>query len=58
MGTNQMTTLPTEPIGMLPDGTLSIVKANDPRFCQRIVDEEGNLVELGEEKSEIERPNI
>jgi hypothetical protein len=36
--------LPNEPIGMLPDGTLNIVKIDDPPFTPLIVDDLGRAL--------------
>jgi hypothetical protein len=33
-----------EPIGLLPDGTINIVKAGDPPFKPEVFDREGRLV--------------
>ena len=43
---------------MLPDGTLDIVRANDPGFHPTVVDDASNVVELDDDKDEIARPNI
>lgn len=37
------------PPGMLPDGKLDIVKADDPPYRPTLVDDDGNVIEEGEE---------
>jgi hypothetical protein len=36
-----MSTLPDEPIGILPDGTLNVVKIDDPPFEPMVYDDRG-----------------
>ena len=36
-------------IGMLPDGKLNVVDRDAPPFKPKIVDDEGNEVEIGED---------
>lgn len=40
------TTLEDAPIGSLPDGGISIVQKDDPPFKVKVVDDEGNEVEM------------
>jgi hypothetical protein len=42
-------TLPNDPIGILPDGSLNVVKADDPPFHPNIVDDRGNIVEVDDD---------
>jgi hypothetical protein len=37
----KMSTLPDEPIGILPDGTLNVIKIDDPPFQPKVVDDRG-----------------
>jgi hypothetical protein len=45
-------TLPKDPIGILPDGSLNVVKAGDPAFRPSVVDDEGKVVEVDDDKLE------
>jgi hypothetical protein len=47
--TKPPTTLPDEPIGLGPDGKILIVNADDPPFRPTVVDEDGNVVEIGDD---------
>jgi hypothetical protein len=38
---------PNDPIGVFLDGTLSIVKADDPPFRPKVVDDQGTIIEVG-----------
>lgn len=42
-------TLEDAPIGLLSDGKVNIVKADDPPFRPTIVDDDGNVIEMGDE---------
>jgi hypothetical protein len=44
-------TFPNDPIGILPDGSLNVVKFDDPPFRPIIIDEEGNVIELDDDGS-------
>lgn len=46
-------TLEDHPIGMLPDGKLNIVQRDDPPFEPTIVDDDGNVIEEGDEDDEF-----
>jgi hypothetical protein len=37
-------TFPDDPIGILPDGTINIVKVDDPPFKPKVYDSEGRLL--------------
>lgn len=45
-------TLEDHPIGMLPDGKLNIVERDAPPFKPTIVDDDGNVIEEGDEADE------
>ena len=42
-------TLEDAPIGVLDDGEINFVKKDDPPFKPKIVDDDGNEVEMGED---------
>jgi hypothetical protein len=44
--------LPNEPIGMLPDGTLNVVKFDDPPFEPLIIDDLGEGIRRESKESE------
>ena len=37
-------TFPDDPIGILPGGTINVVKASDPPFKPKVYDSEGRLL--------------
>lgn len=43
------TTLPDEPIGVLDDGKISVVERDSPPFKIKVVDDEGNEVEVADD---------
>ncbi len=43
-------TLEDHPIGLLPDGKLNVVERDAPPFKPTIIDDEGNVVEEGDEE--------
>jgi hypothetical protein len=45
-------TLPNDPIGILPNGSLNVVKAGDPAFRPIVVDDEGKVLELDDDNLE------
>jgi hypothetical protein len=47
-------TLPKDPIGILPNGSLNVVKAGDPAFRPIVVDDEGKVIELDDDNLEDE----
>jgi hypothetical protein len=51
-------TFPNDPIGILPNGKLNVVNADDPPFHPNVVDEEGNIVEIGEDEPANKRATI
>jgi hypothetical protein len=46
-GKIQVSTLPTDPIGFLPDGTINIVSLDDPPFRPTIIDSQSEEPDPG-----------
>jgi hypothetical protein len=47
-------TLPQDPIGILPNGSLNVVKAGDPAFRPIVLGVDGKAVELNDDKQDEE----
>jgi hypothetical protein len=48
-------TFPSDPIGILLNGKLSVVRAEDPPFRPQVIDDVGNVVEPDSDEVESEQ---